>query len=420
MKNKRLPEQRGQSIIIVAVAMVALVLFVAITVDVSAAYYHRRTAQNGADGAALGGVRQLAEQINNKKKLDGLIQAEMNDLAERNGIEDTDLTLANTVNENVDGWYVDTLGQRLDGEPMVGDGTVPVEAYGIEAITHIVAPTFFGGIFGLDGLPLTARAVSLLKQVCAKDCVVPIAMDYADICPGQSCKDGVNENRCVNIWDGTGPAYYGWLNWTWQELTCEAFDRPCPVEQGGTNACDPNTLGDNLNPDNCASGFIAVGDWVSGATGVMNTGGGQSEQQRVLDWLDYYLGYTDGISHTFSIVVFDYTSEGEPYNTTSLCNAMEDGGGVPIGENWPSAGVHYHVRGFAVMQIMGYQLSNASGESVVNVGHDGTDCEDLGVFPDKGGFRITAHFERWVEEWDTSDACYDPLGTLLSSPKLSE
>ena len=38
--------------ILVAVAIVALVLFVAITVDLSFDYQQRRTAQNGADGAA--------------------------------------------------------------------------------------------------------------------------------------------------------------------------------------------------------------------------------------------------------------------------------------------------------------------------------------------------------------------------------
>jgi Flp pilus assembly protein TadG len=422
MSRSNLPDQKGQSIILVAVAMVALVLFVAITVDMSDAYYHRRTAQNGADGAALGGVRQLAQQINNKKKQDKLIQIEMNDFAERNGIQDTDGTTANEVNQNVDGWYVDMQGNRLDGEPMVGDGTVPAGTYGVEAITYITAPTFFGGVFGLGGVPLQARAVSLVRQACSHDCVVPIAMNYDDLCIGH-IKDGVckaNPNRCVNIWDGTGSAYYGWLNWTWQELTCDAFERPCPAPQG-TNACDPNTLADNMDPSNCASGFIAVGDWVSGATGVMNAGAGSSEQQmRVLDWLDYYLGLdpSDPVSHTFSIIVWDYTSEIS--GTTSLCNAMDPGGGVPIGQNWDSAGLHYHVRGFGVMQIMGYQLSNASGESVVNVGHDGTGCEDLGVFPEKGGFRITASFEDFVTEWDSSDACYDPLGTLLSAPRLHE
>jgi hypothetical protein len=410
MKNKRLPEQRGQSIILVAVAMVALVLFVAITVDMSAAYYHRRTAQNGADGAALGGVRQLAEGINNKKKQDGLVQEGMNDFAERNGIEDTGGSLADAENDNVEGWYVDGEGQRLPGEPMVGDGAVPDGAYGVEAITHIVAPTFFGGIFGLDGLPLTARAVSLVREVCAQDCVVPIAMEQEALCGKdlEKCEEKLYD--CINIWDGTGPANFGWLNWSWQELVCDAFDRPCPEPQGGTNACDPNTLADNLDPARCASGFVAVGDWTSGATGVMN-------DKDVLGWLDYYLGLTDGISRTFSVVVYDYTSE---ISTTAQCNAMQDGGGVPIGTNWDSAGLHYHVAGFGVMQILGYQLSMGASESAVTVGHDGTGCKDVGVKPDKEGFRITAEFRRWVLDWNPSDACYDPAGTLLSAPKLHE
>ena len=41
------------------------------------------------------------------------------------------------VNDNVNGLYVDTSGDRLSGEPMVGAGTVPEGAYGIEAITYI-------------------------------------------------------------------------------------------------------------------------------------------------------------------------------------------------------------------------------------------------------------------------------------------
>ena len=411
MNDRELSRQQGQSIILVAAALVALVLFVAITVDMSAAYYHRRTAQNAADGAALAGVAQMAEGINNQKKLDGLVQKAMNDFAERNGIEDTGGILADADNNNVDGWYVDPDGLRLTGEPMVGAGTVPVGSYGVEAITYITAPTFFGGIFGLSGLPLNARAVSVLREVCAQDCVVPIGMEQTSLCGDNpnKCKERIG--KCVNVWDGTGPGNYGWLNWSWQELTCVPFNRPCPIEQGGTNACDPNTLADNLDPANCSSGFIAVNDWVSGATGVMN-------DKDVLGWLDYYLGLTDGISHTFTIIIYDFTSEIEPYNTTSLCNAMQPSDSFPPGENWPSAGLHYHVAGFGVMQIMGYQLSQ--GQGVVSVGHDGTGCEDLGVKPEKEGFRITAEYREWVTEWNANSACYDPLGTLLSAPKLKE
>ena len=83
MIEKMLSKESGQSLVLVAAALVALVLFVAITVDVSSAYYNRRTAQNAADGAALAGASRLATQINNRTKLDGQIQIDMNDLIAR-------------------------------------------------------------------------------------------------------------------------------------------------------------------------------------------------------------------------------------------------------------------------------------------------------------------------------------------------
>lgn len=420
MNNTELSRERGQSIILVAVAMVALILFVAITVDVGAAYYNRRTAQNGADGAALGGVRQLAEQINNKKKLDSLIQADMNDFAERNGIADTDGTLANTVNENVDGWYVNAEGQRLDGEPMVGDGTVPAGAYGIEAITHIVAPTFFGGIFGLDGLPLTARAVSLLREICGTDCVVPITTARNVLCGESPNKcDRWEKGRCFNIWRESQtdtPGSYGWINWTWQEAACADGSRPCPSLDQGQNACDTGTLDANLDPRNCASGFIQVGDWVSNATGVMNS------QDHVLCWLRYYLGSVDmdcnlvdpPVPHGFVIPVYDGTNADV---ATGECNDMNDPTDPSTG------GLHYKVAGFARMQLIGFRLSQG-GSVTVSEGNDGYDydgveCVTLGEEPNNG-FRITARFEEYVMDFDNSSSCFDPLGTLRAAPRLNE
>ena len=121
MNEKKFPNESGQSLILVAAAMVMLVLFVAITVDVSSAYYSRRTAQNAADGAALAGVSRMATGINKKNaRLDDDIQKDMNDFAERNGIADTNEIFADTVNANVEGWYVDAEGNRLSGEPKVG------------------------------------------------------------------------------------------------------------------------------------------------------------------------------------------------------------------------------------------------------------------------------------------------------------
>lgn len=422
MKEKDL-KQSGQSIVLVAAAMVLLVLFVALSVDASNAYYHRRTAQNGADGAALGGVRQLATQINNKKKLDALIQAEMNDFAERNGILDTDGTLANTVNANVEGWYVDMEGNRLLDAPRVGGGTVPVGAYGVEAITHIVAPTYFGGIFGLRGLPITARAVALVRELCGTDCVVPITTHVEALCGGNpdldKCKPKIG--RCFNIWNESQtdtPGSFGWINWTWQEAKCADGSRPCPSIDQGVNACDTGTLDSNLDPRNCASGFIKVGDWVSNATGVMNS------KDHVLCWLRWYLGSRDmdcnevspWVPHPFVIPLYNDTNEAY---SSGECNAVDPGNP----DDLSTGGLHYQIVGFARMQLLGFRLSQG-GSAVVSEGNDGYDldgtpCVTIGEEP-SNGFRITARFDEYVEEFDNSSSCYDPTGTLLSSPKLFE
>ena len=181
--------------------MVILVLFVAITVDVSSAYYNRRTAQNAADGAALAGVSRMATGINKKNaKLDDHIQKDMNDFAERNGIADTDeiWPTRRTTTSKAGTWIPRATGSRASRrwETMYRD-TIPDGAYGIEAITHIVAPTYFGGIFGLDGLSLDARAVSLLKQACGSDCVVPITTDASLLFDANGHP---RTGECFNIW----------------------------------------------------------------------------------------------------------------------------------------------------------------------------------------------------------------------------
>ena len=419
--------EKGQSLVLVAVAMVALVIFVAITVDVSSAYYNRRTAQNAADGAALAGVSRMATGINKKNaRLDDDIKADMNDFAERNGIEDTEGDLADDLNDNVDGWYVDQAGNRLSGEPMVGEqylDYIPDGAYGIEAITYITAPTYFGGIFGFDGYPLQARAVSLIKQACGADCLVPITT-HKSLLPADD--PGPEEPlECFNIWrenqnDVPTPGLYGWVNWTWQAEECGPDADPprsCPEVDQGLNACDSGVLAANLSPAYCASGFVMVGDWMSSTSGVVNA-------SDVLCQLLYYLGTHDEYCNLrespqpvpFTIPVYEYTNMDDP-DLAELCNPipclrMKDHDDVCSG------GLHYKVAGFARMQLLGFQLSQGESETV-NAGSDGTECVTEGVAPNNGN-RITAAFLNWVDDIDTSNECYDPSGTLLSSPKLTE
>jgi hypothetical protein len=420
--------EKGQSLVLVAASMVALVIFVAITVDVSSAYYHRRTAQNGADAAALAGVYEMSKEINHRnKRVDDNIKAAMNDFAERNGIEDTGGVLKDAENANVLGYYVDTSGNRVQvngvdaevGE--MDDLRVPPDAYGIEAITFITAPTYFGGIFGFDGYPLEARAVSLLKQACTSDCVVPITTDASLLFDAQG--NPMDEQElCFNIWresqtDVPTPGLYGWVNWTWQELKCEGSPysdgRPCPLVDQGQNACNSPILAANLHPDNCGNGYVEVGDWISSTSGVVN-----ADDVRCM--LLYYMGshdlYCNPLEiwepHPFTIPVYSGTTmDLEPLSAIP-CLSMDN-------PNDPtSGGLHYYVSGFAKMQLLGFQLSQG-GSVTVNAGNDGTECITIGETPHNGN-RITAEFIKYVTDYDSSNECYDPEGSLLTSGKLTE
>ena len=421
MNENRVSNERGQSLILVAIVMVALVIFVAITVDVSSAYYARRTAQNAADGAALAGVSVMATGINkNNPKLDDDVKEYMNAFAEDNGIEDTEGDLGDEDNANVEGYYVDMSGNRLPGEPMAGmqdpSDDVPVGAFGIEAITYITAPTYFGGILGFDGYPLQARAVSLLRQACSAGCVRPITTDF-------SLMEDAEVGQCFNIWresqtgndtEEISPGLYGWVSWTWQEAVCGTPDRPCPEVDQKVNGCDAGVLADNLSPAYCASGFIKVGDWISSTSGKVN-----GDDVRCL--LNYYIGYVDPaascpITSTvpvpFTIPVYEGTTADLEGGSSTPCLRMSDPT-VPT-----SGGLHYHVRAFARMQMLGYQLSQGTSDEV-NVGHDGQGCVTIGEIPHNGS-RITAQFVRWVDDTVSSDECYDPGGTVLVAPMLVE
>jgi type II secretory pathway pseudopilin PulG len=375
--NVRRRHEQGQSIILVAAAMVALVLFVGLAVDVSKAYVDRRTAQNAADAAALAGARQLAHMMNTYQ-LDttqytaALIKADMNDFGERNGVQDTNDLLADEVNDNIEGFYLNEEEALLG--PIIPGQQVDPDAMGIEAIAHIEAPTFFGGIIGLDGLPLTARATVILEPACTGECVVPIATYVQDF-------DDPTVD-CWNFWDNTqnDQQQFGWLNWTWN------------LEDQCSNS--ENCLQANLNEDDCTSGWIEVGDWVA-------NDGGISASKDIKNILNCYGGFDlepggtetcdhPGVPQPFTVIIYDVHGcpWDDPYCEDGWeCTCAKSGSGSPD----EPTGHGYRVAGFARFQLIGYKLANEKEGQ----GHDGNGCE--GQDPGTGGNRITGRYLGTVE-----------------------
>ena len=358
----------GQSVVLVAIAMLVLVIFAAITVDMSSAYLGRRTAQNAADAAALAAVRQLAYQYNMGLYDDTAIKVELNNFAERNGAGDTDDTLGNAINDSVTGIYLD-FDENAIG--VVGENSgAPANALGVEATVQITTPAFFGGVMGYSGYPVQAQATVMLDYACGDDCIVPIATPSWPF---------TTTAVCYNIWDGgESPSgkeagNFGWLNWTLQGNCCNPHscldtDKPC--------------LERNLTPGSCWSGFIFVGDWVQGTPGDMKV---------VQPVLEYYRVN----KVPFTVVVYP-----------------------PDGYVGTGANRQFQVAGLAKMQVVGYELTRDGGEPKEGdadyVDYEEV-CADAG--PVGEGFRISVKFLGWAE--GEPGNCRVRYGTMRT-PTLTE
>ena len=119
MHGRLWQEQRGQVLIIVAIALTALLAFVALAIDVGNMYQVRRQMQNAADAGALAGARELCFGD------PGQAEARAIEYARYNGAETVQVDFTNG------GWTVDvTAGQNADMyiAPIIGVSNVDIAA----------------------------------------------------------------------------------------------------------------------------------------------------------------------------------------------------------------------------------------------------------------------------------------------------
>jgi Flp pilus assembly protein TadG len=148
----------GQAIVVMAVAMVGLLAFVALALDGGRYFSQRRTAQNAADMSALAAIYKYARESDTATERDVL--REINRVAEINGIADTDATLANGVNANVNAWWVNAAGDELD---VINDDPAqfaPVGAGAIKVRAQIPYQTFLTGLIGQPTTRAEAQSIA--------------------------------------------------------------------------------------------------------------------------------------------------------------------------------------------------------------------------------------------------------------------
>lgn len=131
--SKIIKEEKGQAVVIVALAMVALLGFTALAVDGGALYLERRNMVTAADAAALAGAKELYLSDNNTAKA----VAEAKKYAEANGAAITDEI------EVVD---VDYNGETVKGVSVNVGRNVDYT---------------FGRVLGLDNTDVMAKATAV-------------------------------------------------------------------------------------------------------------------------------------------------------------------------------------------------------------------------------------------------------------------
>ena len=146
MKRK---SESGQALVFAALALVVLIGFAGLGIDMGVLRYQKRLQQSAADAAALAGASNLASTS-------GGVTAGAQNASAANGFADTGggQTSACTASNAT----VGTVCVQVNNPPLSGPHTS--NGNYVEALVTVVQPTYFMSIFGTNSAVITARAVA--------------------------------------------------------------------------------------------------------------------------------------------------------------------------------------------------------------------------------------------------------------------
>jgi hypothetical protein len=233
---------RGQTLVIVAVAMVALVAMVGVVIDIGLQWADNRGAQNGTDAAAEAGAVVILEHITGDLKTDFEVDAAVAAAASTN---DIDVDHAE---------YTDWQGNPLGADVGAG-GAIPTTAQGVRVVGTRTHETVLARVVGVTELNVFTDATAVAGPV-SEPCpasgacaLLPITIPNTVVtCDGQN-KSVTTTDAWIGPPDapeyiiplcGNNPGSVGWIDWT-----------PPPGGGGGSNEladeiCAPNPPDLNL------------------------------------------------------------------------------------------------------------------------------------------------------------------------------
>lgn len=384
--KKLFKREEGQSVIIVAAGLVALVALMALVVDAGNAYVQRRQVQNAIDAASQAGTIALTKAQKDQKITYTTINAAVKAYAQSNGVKQEDVNV----------YFV---GQDAGGNkvvirnPISNYGNVPLTIDPISKAATLVYngvtytlvgvqaegtrdfPTFFAGVIGFKSMDVGANSASYARcGACSGSNLFPLAVDVLTF-NGKAVTEQENASKVYPMMqdkqknDGIGAGNFGWLRWSYQNSSAQ-------------------DLADAMNGID-QSGIYRVDDPINGSTG----------------WsigTDVMTALSNRISSKASDPNCDKCVTVPVYDTTS-------GNGNNL---------TYHIVGFARMRITCYYFNNGKGKSDDN---GGTCVGNWGDKNQYGGKKfIEGAFQAWVDP-QASGGCTDfGVCTVKSNPPITQ
>lgn len=242
--------ESGQSIVIVALAMVAMLALAGLAIDGGNLFLQRRRAQNAADAGSLGGTRVLAELLakcESGASMDNVVEEKVTDMIESNGFLKTD-------GSDWTAYYVDKNNIQV-GVVGASGGNIPGSATGVMVDLGAVFPTHFMKVVGINNGSVGVDATAMTGRVLYPEGnLIPIGvpLKVAGRAPSPN-KWGVFDDSehfcllqpdgsCDEIEAGDPHSQRGWLNLNYiynreQDTNADILNRTCSAVVG-TNYCN--------------------------------------------------------------------------------------------------------------------------------------------------------------------------------------
>lgn len=146
----------GQTLVLVALMLTALIGLAALAIDGNQAYAQRRRAQNAADAGALAGTRALWFAQHGVGGETAILQA-IHSVVEAQGIPDAGGQPGDAQNANVQAFYYISEAEQIP----IPAGAVPPNARGIAVVVRNPFRSFLAAVIGHAWLEVRAQATAI-------------------------------------------------------------------------------------------------------------------------------------------------------------------------------------------------------------------------------------------------------------------